>query len=246
MNSIYQDIVKRAASGEKMLAVLVDPEKCTEALIERYCDEIKRGKPDYIFIGGSQLSFSSEDVVNRLKCCNVPLVLFPGNLSQLCNNADALLLLSLISGRNAEYLIGQQVKAASYIKQSGMESISTGYIVIDGGLTSAVSRVSGTAPMESNNVSLIVDTAIAGELLGMKLIYLEAGSGAKNRVKAEVIREVRRNITIPLIVGGGIHTAPQLIDALDAGADLIVVGNYFEQHPEDITLLSETVHSFKQ
>ena len=229
-----------------MLAVLVDPEKCTEALIERYCDEIKRGKPDYIFIGGSQLSFSSEDVVNRLKCCNVPLVLFPGNLSQLCNNADALLLLSLISGRNAEYLIGQQVKAASYIKQSGMESISTGYIVIDGGLTSAVSRVSGTAPMESNNVSLIVDTAIAGELLGMKLIYLEAGSGAKNRVKAEVIREVRRNITIPLIVGGGIHTAPQLIDALDAGADLIVVGNYFEQHPEDITLLSETVHSFKQ
>ena len=195
-----------------------------------------------IFVGGSQLKDSVCTTVARIKqLTSLPVVMFPGDASQFADNADALLFLSLVSGRNAKYLIEQHIEASRAIKSSGVECISTGYILVDGGKLTAVERISHTLPYPTTNPQLIADTALASQLLGHKMVYLEAGSGANRPVPQNIIAETRKAIDIPLIVGGGIKTPQQMMDAFSAGADLVVVGNHIESHPEDLTKILNTL-----
>ncbi|MBP1675507.1 MAG: geranylgeranylglyceryl phosphate synthase [Bacteroidetes bacterium] len=218
-----------------MLAVLLDPDKCTGELLQKILYQLQNAVPDFIFVGGSQASLSTNRLIAIIKQeINCEVVLFPGNVSQFSPNADAVLFLSLISGRNPEFLIEQHVQSALTIKQSGVEVIPTGYVLIDGGRITSVQSVSATQPISAENKEMIVSTAVAGELLGMKLIYLEAGSGALIPVSSETIATVIDNISVPLIVGGGIRTIEGIQTAFSAGADLVVVGNIFETEPEKI------------
>ena len=235
MRQIYDLITTAAANKKRLFAVLIDPEKCIGTKLDTIISKVKLAHPDFILVGGSQLQKSVEETVTRLKSStHIPVILFPGNVLQLTNNADALLLLSLISGRNAEWLIGQHVKAAKSIIKSDLETISTGYILIDGGNKTSVERVSETTPLKSDAIDEIISTALAGELLGNKLIYLEAGSGAKNPVPAIVITAVKQQIKIPLVVGGGLTSIEAVEEAYKAGADIVVVGNYFETNSDAI------------
>jgi putative glycerol-1-phosphate prenyltransferase len=196
----------------------------------------------FIFVGGSQLKDSVCTTVARIKqLTSLPVVMFPGDASQFADNADALLFLSLVSGRNAKYLIEQHIEASRAIKSSGVECISTGYILVDGGKLTAVARVSHTEPYPVEDVNLITDTALACQLLGHKMVYLEAGSGANNPVPQNVIKATREVIDIPLIVGGGIKTPEMMQSAFNAGADLVVVGNHIESHPEELTQILNTL-----
>lgn len=221
--------------NSKGLALLLDPEKADLDRL-RFSAE---AKPDYIFVGGST-GGSTTAFVRELKRhlsifnlqSSIPIVLFPGDATQFSPEADAILYLSLLSGRNPEYLAGQQIRAARAIHDSKVEVIPTAYILIDGGTETSTMRVTGTKPIPSDDIDTIVDTCIAAELMGKQLVYLEAGSGARNPVPTEVIRAVREAIRIPLIVGGGIRTPEQMQAAYDAGADIVVIGNHLEEHPE--------------
>ncbi len=233
MQPIYDIITAARNTNKRLFAVLIDPEKCIGAVLDDVIATANKAKPDFIFVGGSQLQNSVDKTVVHIKSLTtIPVVLFPGNAFQLTNKADALLLLSLISGRNAEWLIGQHVQAAKAIQQSALETISTGYILIDGGNTTAVERVSKTKPLQRDAIDEVVSTALAGQLLGHKLIYLEAGSGAQNPVPTALIKAVKRAINIPLIVGGGLTSTDAIKQAYEAGADIVVVGNYLETHLE--------------
>ena len=241
------------AEGRKLFAWLVDPEKAEAGptpslptkgggIIMRHRDGTSITDRDtvgassvnmLIFVGGSSGGEQTEKVVRQLKAqYNVPVVLFPGNVRQVTSEADALLFLSLLSGRNAEMLVGQQVRAAEAVRQAGIETIPMGYILVDGGRESAVARVSGTQPIAQEAVDEIVQTAMAAEMMGKQVVYLEAGSGALEPVRSEVIRAVRAAISCPLIVGGGIRSTEAMQRAYDAGADIVVVGNWLEEHPE--------------
>ena len=210
--------------------------------LERSEKQSAVGNQLFIFVGGSQLKDSVCTTVARIKqLTSLPVVMFPGDASQFAENADALLFLSLVSGRNAKYLIEQHIEASRAIKSSGVECISTGYILVDGGKLTAVERVSHTSPYPTTNPQLIADTALASQLLGHKMVYLEAGSGANRSVPQNIIAETRKAIDIPLIVGGGIKTPQQMMDAFSAGADLVVVGNHIESHPEDLTKILNTL-----
>lgn len=231
----YQHILKSAREKHKLFAVLIDPEKCDSQKLQQYVVAINAYHPDFVFVGGSQMRHSAADVVATLRNkTNVPIVLFPGNASQFADNADAILLLSLISGRNAEFLIGQHVQAAKALKASSMEILPTGYILIDGGCECATAKVSHTKPLPATNLGLIVATALAGVQLGLQLIYLEAGSGAECPVSKDVIAAVRNEIAVPLIVGGGIKSHSEMRAAYEAGADMVVVGNALEDNPEKL------------
>ena len=233
MQAIYNTITTAHKTGKRLFAVLIDPEKCVGTKLEQVIDTANKAQPNFIFVGGSQLQNSVDETVIHIKrLTTIPVVLFPGNAFQLTNKADALLLLSLISGRNAEWLIGQHVQAAKVIQESALETISTGYILIDGGNTTAVERVSKTKPLQHDAIDEVVSTALAGELLGNKLIYLEAGSGAQNPVPTSLIKAVKESIHIPLIVGGGLTSTDAIKKAYEAGADIVVVGNYLETHLE--------------
>lgn len=226
----YQDSIHKKSVNQKQLALLVDPDKYSQESLALFVELAKETLPDCIMVGGSLVAGSVEQVVQYIKShTNIPVVLFPGNSHQLCNEADALLLLSLLSGRNADFLIGQHVVAAKAIRDSGIESISTGYILIDGGCSTSVEYMSNTKPIPRDKVEIIVATAIAGELIGNRMVYLEAGSGAINPVSKEAIQAVRQAISLPIIVGGGIRTVEQAKDAYLAGADMIVVGNSLEK-----------------
>ena len=232
--NIYQKIITAKAELRTLFAVLIDPEKCFGQRLIDFVKIIDDASPDFIFVGGSQILSSAQQAINTIKAITkIPVVLFPGNSMQFCQTADAMLFLTLISGRNPDFLIGQQVKSARKIKESGVETISTGYILIDGGKKSAVQSVSATEPLSGLNE--IVDTAIAGEMLGCKAIYLEAGSGAQTPVNLQIIKDVRSNISVPIIVGGGLRSVEMLQNAIDAGADILVVGNFFEKEPEKVT-----------
>jgi phosphoglycerol geranylgeranyltransferase len=230
MTNIYNNILKSKANNEKLLAILIDPDKIdlnsTEVLIQK----IKQSPATHIFIGGSLVENNILDklILKIKQKCALPIVLFPGNPSQISNRADAILFLSLISGRNPDFLIEHQVKAAPILKQTQLEIISTGYILIESGTETAVKRVSKTMPIDRNNSDLALATAQAGEMLGNKLIYLEAGSGAKQAVPLEMIRKISQNIEIPLLVGGGIIDLQGIQKAYDSGADLVVIGTAFE------------------
>lgn len=242
MSGIYTKIATQAAANRKMFAVLIDPEKCSGKQLLRVAKMIDQAKADFIFVGGSQLAESVQQAVSVIKSqTEIPVLLFPGNVAQLCSNSDAILLLSLISGKNVELIVGQHIRAAEKIKQTSTETISTGYILVDGGNKSAVETMSGTQPIAADNIDLIKHTAVAGELLGNKLIYLEAGSGAKNPINSETISAVRKAISVPLIVGGGICSENQIKNALNAGADLVVVGNFLEKNPEKIADFAQCV-----
>lgn len=235
MGSVYEQIIASSRRGEKLFAVLIDPEKCAGEELLAFVEQVENALPDFIFVGGSQLTENIENAVELIKHhTKVPVVLFPGNIHQFTPKADAILLLSLISGRNPDFLIAQQVAIAPKLRATQIETISTGYILIDGATESAVAKMSKTQPIDADNVELIANTALAGELLGNKLIYLEAGSGAKNPVKASTVRAVKSVCCVPVIVGGGICSVEQLKEAYSAGADLVVVGNHFEKNPEDL------------
>ena len=232
---IYASILQNIANGKKMLAVLIDPDKCTNEHLQTLLPLLKEHTPNFIFVGGSQLKISFSNLIEIFKKeINIPVVLFPGDVTQFSPNADALLFISLISGRNAEYLISQHVNAAIPIKKSGLEVIPTGYILIDGAKKSAVEYISNTQPIPRDKNDIALATALAGELLGMKTIYLEAGSGANMPVPLEMIQHVKSQISVPLIVGGGIKNNAQLQAAYRAGADLVVIGNVLETEPEKI------------
>lgn len=236
MKNIYDILLHAQAKQQKLLAILLDPEKTRVETLPQIAASIEEGKIDMVLVGGSGYIHSSEDFVAALKnrLAHIPVVLFPGSPAQFAPNADALLLLSLISGRNAELLIGQHVRSAWQIRQSGVETIPTSYILIDGGKQCTTEKVSGTTAIAQTDTEQIVHTAVAGELLGLRLTYLEAGSGALTPVSPALIKAVREAVNIPLTVGGGICTVDALHAAFEAGADMVVVGNHFEQHPEDI------------
>lgn len=235
---VLTDILTKKAQQQKMLVVLLDPEKTSEESLPALCRNISEGGIDMVFVGGSGYKKSIDAFLWRLRSLlTVPVVLFPGDIRQFSREADALLFLSLLSGRNAELLIGQHIRAARQIQESGIEVIPMGYVLVDGGRESAVERITGTQPLQ--DPAEIVNTAIAAQLLGKKLLYLEAGSGAKVPVGEEIIQQVKSAITIPLIVGGGIHSVEQMHAAFQAGADIVVIGNHFEQHPEDIVRFGE-------
>lgn len=227
-----------------MLAILLDPEKVDLELISDSMAKISNSEVDFIFVGGSTVEEGvTQKLVKRLKqLTSIPIVLFPGHFSQISSQADAILFLSLISGRNPEYLINQHVKAVPLIKKSGLEVIPTGYILIDGGKETAVQKISETLPLSPEEVQEITDTACAGMYMGKKIIYLEAGSGALNPVQATVIRAVRKNIDIPLIVGGGIRSEEELIQAYQSGADLVVIGTAFEENNEILAKIKKNEH----
>jgi phosphoglycerol geranylgeranyltransferase len=230
MKELYKDILQAKKENRKLLAILLDPEKLLISEIKGLSDKINKSPATHIFIGGSTYNGNQlDDLIKELKLyLNLPILIFPGDYKQISNEADAILFLSLLSGRNADYLIEHQVNAVPILEKTKLEIISTGYLLIDGGTETAVERVSETKPLDRNNIDYVCQTAKAGEYLGNKLVYLEAGSGAKLSIPLEMISQVSNKITIPLIVGGGIHSKKAIDEAFNAGADLVVVGTAFE------------------
>ena len=228
---IYQHILQAISQGKRVLAVLMDPDKMQVDNVKSFIEKVNKTKADYLFVGGSIVNEkATEALVSKIKkYTQLPVVIFPGDVTQITDKADALLFLSLISGRNSDYLIGKHVEAAKRLQNTNLEVIPTGYILIENGKQTSVEKVSHTKPMSRENVQRIVDTANAGELLGMKLIYLEAGSGALHPVSEEIIKSVKQALSIPLIVGGGIRTLEKLELAYDSGADVVVIGTAFEE-----------------
>lgn len=228
-HSIYDSIYFAKANGTKLLAILLDPDKINWEQTDILIQKIIKSPATHILVGGSiVVTDNISRLIETLKSCRLPICIFPGHPSQISNNADGILLLSLLSGRNPDFLIQHHVDSAKTLKSSGLEIIPTAYLLIDGGTESAVKKVSKTTPLNQNNIDEIVSTAIAGELLGNKLIYLEAGSGAKNRVSNEIIAAVCENVEIPVLVGGGILSASEIQQAYRAGASLVVIGTAFE------------------
>ena len=222
--------------NEKGLAVLIDPDKINNSKKNELIAACNASHISFIFYGGSlvQEEQANKHIKELKESVNVPVVIFPGHPLQIYPNADAILLLSLISGRNPEFLIGHHVVAAPYLKKSGLEVISTGYLLVDGGVPTSASYMSNTTPIPRDKPDIAACTALAGSMLGHDLIYMDAGSGAKIPISHEMIKQVKKSIDSPLIVGGGIRTKEQLYDACNAGGDIIVVGNAFENDPQMI------------
>lgn len=230
-NSTYLHILKSISENRKGLAVLIDPDKMKPEGISDFMQKVNKSIATHIFVGGSVVDNHVTEtlVIEIKKFTKLPIVLFPGDITQITDHADALLFLSLISGDNPEYLIGKQIQAVSRLKKSALEVIPTGYILVENGKMTSVEKVTQTKPLPRQDIQRIVDTAKAGELLGMQLIYLEAGSGALHSVPIEIIRLVKQELNIPLIVGGGIRTKEQLNNAYKVGADIVVIGTAFEE-----------------
>jgi phosphoglycerol geranylgeranyltransferase len=243
--SVYQEISDRKAEGKKSFAVLLDPDKVTAEQLPILAENADNASVDFWLVGGSLMVTNHLDqMLRKLKeVSSIPVILFPGSPSQVNPRADALLYLSLISGRNPELLIGHHVVSAPMVKQSGLEIIPTGYMVIDGGSPTTVSYISNALPLPSDKTEIALCTALAGELLGMKLIYMDAGSGARIPVSEEMIHAVASEISIPLIVGGGIREPEKAYLNCKAGADLIVVGNLLEKSPSLMGEMAAAVHS---
>ncbi len=242
---IYQTIAEAKKKGEKLFAVLIDPDKTTGKELDKLLDLAATAAVDLFLVGGSLLVHKRLDAcIQRIKeACNIPVTLFPGSSLQLSDQADGILLLSLISGRNPELLIGQHVVAAPFLKQSGLEIIPTAYILIDGGVPTSVSYMSNTTPIPANKEDIALCTAMAGEMLGLKLTYLDAGSGARIPVSERMISTVSHAVHTPLIVGGGIRTPEKALADARAGADVLVVGNVLETAPALLIEMGEAIHS---
>ena len=245
INRIYNSLMEKKRHGKKSFAVLIDPDKVNDGKMQNLIDLAMSAKVDYFLVGGSLVisNYLDECVQYIKRSCNIPVILFPGSPSQVSKYADALLYLSLISGRNAELLIGQHVISAPVVKSSGLEIMSTGYIVIDGGAPTTVSYISGAAPLPSDKNDIAMCTAMAGEMLGMKLIYMDSGSGAKRTISESMIEKVSKSISVPLIIGGGITDPEKAYLNCKAGADIIVVGNAIEKNEGLILEMAAAVHS---
>lgn len=241
---LYQQFIERKRLGRKSFTVLIDPDKINDQKVEQLVSIAMESQVDYFYVGGSLVITNTlDECIQQIKSlCDIPVILFPGSPSQICKYADALLYLSLISGRNPELLIGQHVISAPAVKQSGLEIIPTGYMVIDGGAPTTVSYISNASPIPADKNEIAMCTAIAGEMLGMKLIYMDAGSGAKRPIAETMIEKVAAHIEAPLIVGGGITNPEKAYINCKAGADVIVVGNAIEKEPSLIKEMSEAVH----
>ena len=245
MKGIYSSLLEKKKQGKKSFAVLIDPDKVNDHDMDLLLSLSLEAKVDYFFVGGSLVvSDYLDDCIRFIKSrCDIPVVLFPGSPSQVSKYADALLYLSLISGRNPELLIGQHVVSAPVVKKSGLEIMPTGYMVIDGGAPTTVSYISNAAPLPADKAEIAMCTAMAGEMLGMKLIYMDAGSGAKKAITETMISKVAHCIDVPLIVGGGITTPEKAYLNCKAGADVIVVGNAIEKDANLIKEVALAVHS---
>ena len=243
--ALYQQFIEKKKSGRKSFAVLIDPDKVDNEKIDQLLTLSTEAKVDYFFVGGSLvISSHLDECIQQIKASSdIPVLLFPGSPSQVSKYADALLYLSLISGRNPELLIGQHVISAPFVKNSDLEIMPTGYMVIDGGAPTTVSYISNATPIPADKNEIAMCTAMAGEMLGMKLIYMDAGSGAKRAITETMIEKVARNIEIPLIIGGGITEPEKAYRNCKAGADVIVVGNAIEKDVSLIKEISNAVHS---
>ncbi len=243
-NAIYQHILMQKQLHKKGFAVLIDPDKISIAQAQQQATLCQNAKVDYIFFGGSlMVSNHVDECIKAIKShTDIPVILFPGSPSQVSSYADALLYLSLISGRNADLLIGQHVVSAPLVAASGLEIMSTGYMVIDGGAPTTVSYMSGSLPIPANKNDIAMCTAMAGEMLGKKLIYMDAGSGAKQAIPESMIAAVAKSVTIPIIVGGGIVEPEKAYLNCKAGADIIVIGNAIEKNPALIAEMSSAIH----
>jgi phosphoglycerol geranylgeranyltransferase len=244
-SATYHSLSEKKKQGRKSFAVLIDPDKVNHSILDELVELSVTAKVDYLLVGGSLvISNHLDDCVQHIKKqCDIPVILFPGSPSQISKYADALLYLSLISGRNPELLIGQHVVSAPFVRQSGLEIMSTGYIVIDGGAPTTVSYISNAAPVPADKNEIAMCTAMAGEMLGMKLIYMDAGSGAKRPISENMIEAVAKHISLPLIVGGGITDPEKAYRNCKAGADVIVVGNAIEKDSSLIKEMSAAIHS---
>lgn len=233
MKNIYQEILNSKKEAKKLLAILIDPDKIQLEKLDNLIEKINQSPATHIFVGGSLVESNQIDlIIQKIKLnCNLPILLFPGNPTQISKYADGILFLNLISGRNPDYLIEHQVNAVPIIEKTNLEVISTGYVLIENGKETAVERVSQTKPLDRNNIEYVCQTAKAGEYMGNKLIYLEAGSGAKKAIPLDMIQEVSKRINVPLIVGGGIRSTKGIDKAFKAGADLVVIGTAFENNP---------------
>ena len=243
--TILNNLVSAKQKSEKQFAVLIDPDKVDLLQINELVERCSEAMVDYFFIGGSLLLLDQlDECLHAIKSrTQIPLVLFPGDQYQISNSADAILFLSLISGRNPEFLIGKQVLAAPHVRSSNLEVLPTGYILVDGGRSTSVSYMSNTTPIPHDKTNIAVCTAMAGEMLGLKLIYMDAGSGARTPVSNGMIGAVKESIDLPIIIGGGIQTPEQAMEKAIAGADMIVVGNAIEKDKSLIIEMSDAIHS---
>ncbi len=245
---LYKHILLRKQQGIKSLAVLVDPDRSKSKDFDLLLDRSIQNKVDFFFIGGSLiLDNAMPEMIRKIKSqTNIPVVIFPGNGMQINPEADAFLLLSLVSGRNPDYLIGRQVEAAITLRNSGLEIIPTAYILVDGGQVSSTAYITQTIPIPAHRPELAVATAVAAEQLGMKMIYLEAGSGAKWPINSKLVSLVSQNIQLPLITGGGVKNGTTCYELYKSGSDLIVVGNALEENPELIYELTQARNEANQ
>ncbi len=239
--NVFNTIQSKSKAGKKQLALLIDPDKSNADGLKKTGEIADATGVDYLFVGGSLLTRDNMGLcVEQLKkSCEVPVVIFPGSILQISDKADALLFLSLISGRNPEMLIGNHVVAAPLVRNSGLEVIPTGYMLIESGKITSVLYMSNTLPIPFDKTDIAVCTAMAGEMLGLKLIYMDAGSGAIHAVPMEMVRAVRLNTHAPLVVGGGIRTPEDALETWDSGADIVVIGNAAETHPDIIFEMCE-------
>ncbi|MBX2956285.1 MAG: geranylgeranylglyceryl/heptaprenylglyceryl phosphate synthase [Cyclobacteriaceae bacterium] len=246
---ILETLKENQKLGKKSIAVLVDPDKVADAAaLQHLINLASENCVDYFFVGGSLVTTTNlSEIVKQIKeNVNLPVILFPGNSIQIEPSADGILFLSLISGRNPELLIGQHVVAAPIVRNTRLEVLPTGYMLISSGRTTSVAYISNTTPIPDDKYSLAACTAMAGEMLGLQLMYLDAGSGAEKEISARMISAVRKAIHTPLVVGGGINTAQKALTALEAGADMIVIGNALEKDPNLLIEITDKVYEWNQ
>lgn len=246
---VLDTLRERRSQGKKSIAVLVDPDKVEDGnKLLQLINLANENCVDFFFVGGSLVTtINLSEVVKKIKeNVTIPVVLFPGNNIQLEPAADAILFLSLISGRNPELLIGQHVVAAPIIRNTKLEVVPTGYMLINSGKTTSVAYISNTTPIPEDKYAIAACTAMAGEMLGLQTIYMDAGSGAEKEISTKMIASVRKAVGLPLIVGGGINSAQKALNAFEAGADMIVVGNALEKNPDLLTAIAEKVYELNQ
>jgi putative glycerol-1-phosphate prenyltransferase len=247
--NILKTLEQRRAQGKKSLAILVDPDKIDDvSRLKQLINLATENCVDYFFVGGSLVTTTNlSEVVKAIReMVTIPVVLFPGNSIQIDSSADAILFLSLISGRNPELLIGQHVIAAPILRNTKLEVIPTGYMLINSGRVTSVAYISNTTPIPEDKYSLAACTAMAGEMLGLRAVYMDAGSGADAPIMPKMIVSVRKSVQVPLIVGGGLNSAHKALAAWDAGADLIVIGNALEKNPALLTEVAEKLYEINQ
>jgi phosphoglycerol geranylgeranyltransferase len=245
VKTIYKTILDKKKNNQKQFALLIDPDKIEVPALKNLLDISQKSGVDYFFVGGSFLT--NDNFTGCIKFIkdysSIPVVIFPGSCFQLSEDADAILFLSLISGRNPDMLIGNHVIAAPYLNKSSIEIIPTGYMLVESGKITTVSYMSNSIPIPHDKNDIAVYTALAGQMLGLKLIYMDAGSGAINPVSDSMIKAVKNEISVPLIIGGGIRNPQQAVKSCKAGADIIVIGNAFEKEPKLIPSVASSLHS---